>query len=208
MSENSKRLRIGVSGIGSIGSRHTRLLSQRGGTDIYVADPVEAHRKAAMRLPGVASSTDSFDRLLEFGLDGLIIATPDQFHISQAEEACRKGFAVLIEKPIAENVKQCESLIETIKETKAKVLVGYPLRHNSVFLKAKEMVDRGLIGEIVSFHILLGSYNTLVAAKNRFSPSDINKLFVITRNESFHDDRRRGRPYDKCHENVDHGAEI
>ncbi len=178
MSENSKRLRIGVSGIGSIGFRHTRLLSQLGGVDIFVADPVESHRKAAMELPGVAASTDSFDRLLEYGLDGLIIAAPDQFHISQAEQACRKGAAVLIEKPIAENVTQCDSLITTIKEAKAKVLVGYPLRHNSVFLKAKEMVDRGIIGEIVSFQILLGSYNTLVAAKNRFSQTEINKLFV------------------------------
>ena len=178
MSKNSKRLRIGVSGIGSIGFRHTRLLSQKGGVDIYVADPVEAHRKAAMALPGVTASTDSFDQLLEYGLDGLIIATPDQFHISQAEAACRKGAAVLIEKPIAENVAQCESLTETIKETNAKVLVGYPLRHNSVFLKAKEMIDRGCIGEPVSFQIMLGSYTTLVAAKNRFSPSDTNKLFV------------------------------
>lgn len=178
MKEKNKRLRIGVCGIGSIGFRHARLLSQRGGTEIFVADPVESHREAAMEMPGVAASVDSFDRLLEFGLDGLIIATPDQFHISQAEEACRKGVAVLIEKPIAENVTQCESLITTIKETNAKVLVGYPLRHNAVFQKAKEMVDRGLIGGPVSFQITLGAYNTLVAAKNRFSPSDKNKLFV------------------------------
>lgn len=178
MKERDKRLRIGVCGIGSIGFRHARLLSQRGGSDIFVADPVESHRKAAMELLGVAASTDSFDRLLEYGLDGLIIAAPDPFHISQAVEACRKGAAVLIEKPIAENVTQCDSLITTIKEVNAKVLVGYPLRHNAVFQKAKEMLDRGLIGKPVSFQIMLGAYNTLVAAKNRFNPSDRNKLFV------------------------------
>jgi len=178
MTDKNKRLRIGVSGIGSIGFRHTRLLSQRGGLDIYVTDPVDAHRRAALDLPGVIAATDTFEEILEHGLDGLIIATPDQFHISQAEAACRKGTTVLIEKPIAENVSQCEALIETIKETNAKVLVGYPLRHNSVFLKAKEFVDRGFIGEPVSFQIMLGSYTTLVAAKNRFNPSDRNKLFV------------------------------
>ena len=178
MSDKNKRLRIGVSGIGSIGLRHTRLLSQMGDLDICVADPVDAHRRAALDLPGVITATDTIEELLDRGLDGLIVATPDQFHISQAEAACRKGVPVLIEKPIAENVERCASLVETIKETGVKVLVGYPLRHNSLFLKAKEFVDQGLIGEPVSFQIMLGSYTTLVAAKNRFNQSDKNKLFV------------------------------
>ena len=178
MSDKIKRLRIGVSGVGSIGLRHTRLLSQRGDLDICVADPVDAHRRAALDLPGVITATDTIEELLDRGLDGLIVATPDQFHISQAEAACRKGVPVLIEKPIAENVERCASLVETIKETGVKVLVGYPLRHNSLFLKAKEFVDQGLIGGPVSFQIMLGSYTTLVAAKNRFNQSDKNKLFV------------------------------
>ena len=47
-----------------------------------------------------------------------------------------------------------------------------------LFLKAKELIDNGIIGEPVSFHIMLGSYNTLIAAKNRFDLNDLNKLFV------------------------------
>lgn len=178
MKEKRGKLRIGVCGVGSIGFRHARLLAQRTDVSVFLCDPVRAHLDSARHLPNLEKLTNSFDDLLDSDLDGLIIASPDKFHIVQAEAACRKGIAVLIEKPVAENAKQGESLLETIKETNAKVLVGYPLRHNSIFLKADELLDNETIGEPVSFHIMLGSYNTLIAAKNRFSPTDLNKLFV------------------------------
>lgn len=178
MNDKPRQLRIGVSGVGSIGFRHVRLLSQRGGIDIFLSDPVAEHLRAAETLPGVAGTASSFEELLGFGLDGVIIATPDRFHVPQAEAACRKGVAVLVEKPVAENAAQAEHLRQVRDETKAKLLVGYPLRHNSIFRKAKEIFDAGGIGEAVSFHIMLGAYNTLVAAKNRFSTEDVNKLFV------------------------------
>lgn len=178
MNKEKEKIRIGVCGIGSIGFRHARLLSQRTDVSLFLCDPTQEHLEAAKHLPNLEKLTQSFDDLLYSDLDGLIIASPDKFHIIQAEAACRKGIAVLIEKPVAENVSQGQSLLKTIEETNGKVLVGYPLRHNSIFLKGKELIDEGIIGEPVSFHIMLGAYNTLVAAKNRFSSTDVNKLFV------------------------------
>lgn len=178
MSEDIEKLRMGVCGIGSIGFRHARLLAQRDDIRLFLCDPVRAHLEAAQALPHVEQLTESFEELLDSNLDGLVIAAPDHLHIPFAEAAARRGTAVLIEKPVAENTKQGETLKQVISETNAKVLVGYPLRHNQIFLKAKELLDDGSIGQPVSFHIMLGSYNTLVAAKNRFKPTDRNKLFV------------------------------
>ncbi|MGE3384872.1 MAG: Gfo/Idh/MocA family protein [Pyrinomonadaceae bacterium] len=177
-SDTQRRMRIGVCGVGSIGSRHARLLSQRGDVDVYVADPVEQHIREAERLPNVAASSATLDELLDFELDGLVVATPDRFHVPFAETACLKGIPVLLEKPIAEDVSSGEHLKRVITQTGTKVLVGYPLRHHSGFLKAKEILDEGQIGVPVSFHIDLGAYETLVVAKNRFSPEDKNKLFI------------------------------
>lgn len=178
MSKKDHKLRIGVCGVGSIGFRHARLLSNRDDVALFLCDTTQAHLDSAKDLPNLAETSQSFEELIDSNLDGLIIATPDKFHVSQAETACLKGIAVLIEKPVAENSEQGKKLIEIVEETNGKVLVGYPLRHNLVFRKAKEMIDEGLIGNPVSFHIMLGSYNTLVAAKNRFNPTDLNKLFV------------------------------
>jgi predicted dehydrogenase len=178
MNFNNKQFRIGVCGVGSIGFRHARLLCNRGNIAVSLCDTTPEHLAAATGLPNLELSTGSFDDLTDSGLDGLIIATPDHLHIKQAEAACRKGIAVLIEKPLAENVAQGELLRLVIDETNVKVLVGYPLRYNSIFLKAKEIFDAGMIGSPVSFQIMLGSYDTLTAAKNRFNSNDLNKLFV------------------------------
>lgn len=171
-------MRIGVCGIGSIGARHARLLSQRGDVDVCIADTAEQHIQEIRSLPSVTGSANSLDELIDQGLDGVIIATPDHLHVPFAEAACRKGIPVLLEKPIADTAKSAERLLEVSCETGTKILVGYPIRHNAIFLKAKELLDQGKIGTPVSFHVQLGAYETLVVAKNRFDSGDKNKLFV------------------------------
>ncbi len=173
----SRKLKIGVCGVGSIGFRHARLLSAVPDVGLAACDPVNEHLEALSQFGNIIGSTNSFDELLEMGLDGLIVATPDRFHVDQTEKAVKKGIAVLVEKPIAENAIQAERLLKYEAEG-AKILVGYPLRHNAVFQKGKEMLDSGIIGSPVSFHIMLGAYATLLAAKNRFADGQRNKLFV------------------------------
>lgn len=178
MNENIKKLRIGVCGVGSIGFRHARLLSQRTDVELFLCDTTRLHLDSAAELPNLHGSFNSYEELLKHNLDGLVIATPDQFHVEQAEKAMLKGVAVLIEKPLAETAEQGEDLRRCTKDTGVSVLVGYPLRYNAAFVKAKEIIVDGLIGQPVSFQAMLGAYNTLVAAKNRFSPGEKNKLFV------------------------------
>lgn len=173
-----RRLRIGVCGFGSIGSRHARLLSQRCDVDVFITDTVDEHVREGERLPQVVGTADSLEELLEFRLDGIVVATPDQFHVPLAKAACNAGVPVLLEKPIAETVADGEDLKETAARTGTEVMVGYPLRHNAGFLRAKEVLDEGQIGVPVSFHIDLGAYETLVVARNRFEPTDRNKLFI------------------------------
>jgi predicted dehydrogenase len=174
----NERLRIGVCGIGSIGSRHARLLSRRADVRLYLCDTTPSHLEAAQKLPNLIESTDSFEELLAMDLDGIVIATPDQYHVRQTEEACLKGIPALLEKPVAENARQGKALIECYRGTGIQTLVGYSLRHSGVFLKAKELFNSELIGSPVSFQVMLGAYDTLVLAKERFKPTDINKLFI------------------------------
>jgi predicted dehydrogenase len=174
----NERLRVGVCGIGSIGFRHARLLSRRADILLYLCDSSPAQLEAAQMLPNLIESTDTFEKLLEMDLDGLVIATPDQQHVRQTEAACVKGIPVLLEKPVAESARQGEALTECHRSTGVHTLVGYSLRHNGVFLKAKDLFDSGIFGSPVSFQVMLGAYETLVLAKERFRPTDLNKLFI------------------------------
>ncbi len=173
-----EELRIGVCGIGSIGFRHARLLSRRSDVKLYLCDRNPTYLEEARSLAHVAETTEEFDKLLDIRLDGLVISTPDQFHVPQAQAACQKGIPVLLEKPVAETAHQGSVLRKYSRGPCARILVGYALRHNAVFLKAKELFDAELIGTPVSFSVMLGAYDTLVLAKDRFKPTEVNKLFL------------------------------
>jgi predicted dehydrogenase len=169
-------LRVGVCGLGSIGLRHARLLGETAGVTVtgYDASP------QGLKLPpGVAANitvAESFEELLDAAPDGLVVATPDALHAPQAIEACLRGSAVLVEKPVAESVAAAEELARVAARSGAGVLVGYVLRHYAVLRRVREMLAEGDAGAVVSVHVNLGAYETLRLARNRFSDQDRYRL--------------------------------
>ena len=158
---------IGVSGVGSIGLRHVRLLAELPDVTVtvYDASPRE------LRLP--VDVAPSFDALLDAGLDGLVVATPDAAHAEQTVAARRRGIPVLVEKPLADSRAAAERVAAS---DGAKVLVGYVLRHYAVFDTVRDLLSDGAVGEPVSTSVSLGAYETLRLARNRFGPDDRYRL--------------------------------
>jgi len=79
---------------------------------------------------------------------------------------------------VAVNVKQGKTYLEIVDKTKTKVLVGYTLHFFALMRDIKHLLEQGVIGTPVSFQVLLGCYDTLQVAKNRFSSSNRNELFI------------------------------
>lgn len=163
-------LRIGVSGVGSIGLRHARLLAQTPGVSVIVYD----NAPDQLDLPATVSLVDSFDALIGSGLDGLVVATPDTVHAEQSIAACRRGIAVLVEKPVAHSVAAATELAGVAGHTA--VLVGYVLRHYAVLRQVRELLADGAVGTPVSVHVSLGAYETLRLARNRFRDGERYRL--------------------------------
>ena len=82
--------------------------------------------------------------------DGVIIATPTPLHVNQAMTLIECDIPVLIEKPISVESKDAISLVKKADKLNIPVLVGHHRRHNSIIQKAKEILDKGSIGEIRS----------------------------------------------------------
>lgn len=160
--------RIGVSGVGSIGLRHARLLVARPGVTVHAFDAVPGGPARGPALPGVVWH-DSFDGLLDADLAGLVVATPDAHHADQTIAALRRGVPVLVEKPVADSVAAARSVAAAADETGVPVLVGYVLRHYAVLQLVRELLADGDIGTPLSFHLTLGAYETLEVARNRFA---------------------------------------
>jgi predicted dehydrogenase len=82
--------------------------------------------------------------------DAVIIATPDDLHTGPCLAALDAGYDVLLEKPIARTEAECRQILQRATETNRIVGVCHVLRYSPYFRELKEVLDAGLIGEIIS----------------------------------------------------------
>jgi hypothetical protein len=82
--------------------------------------------------------------------DAVIISTPDQLHYGPCMEALRMGYDVLLEKPISPSEKECRDILELTKSSGRIVAVCHVLRYAPYFVKLRELMQAGTIGEIIS----------------------------------------------------------
>ncbi|MCI8796207.1 MAG: Gfo/Idh/MocA family oxidoreductase [Dorea sp.] len=82
--------------------------------------------------------------------DVMIIATQDRQHVAHAVEALEKGYHVLLEKPVSPELEECKRLAKTAKRCGRKVVVCHVLRYTPIYQKVKELLDSGVIGDVVS----------------------------------------------------------
>ena len=86
--------------------------------------------------------------------DAIIITTPDDLHYGPCMKALEMGYDVLLEKPIAPTEKECRDILSLAKQTGRIVAVCHVLRYAPYFIKLKEMIDSGMVGELVSIQHL------------------------------------------------------
>ena len=79
----------------------------------------------------------------------MVVATPSVLHRDVVVEAARLGKHVLCEKPMAMDVSECREMLGAVEQAGAKLQIGFMRRYDRSFVAAKEVVDRGDIGEVV-----------------------------------------------------------
>jgi predicted dehydrogenase len=93
-------------------------------------------------------------------VNAVYVATPPDTHLEYAVKAMRAGKAVYVEKPMARNHAECQKMIRVSEETKQPLFVAYYRRCLGGFLKIKELVDAGDIGDVRLVNIRF--YNPLL----------------------------------------------
>ncbi|MHB1453424.1 MAG: Gfo/Idh/MocA family protein [Saccharofermentanales bacterium] len=88
--------------------------------------------------------------------DIAIITTMDREHYGPVISAMKKGYHILLEKPMAVTLEECEEIERVQQETGVIAAVCHSLRYNKVYETAKKMIDEGKIGEIVSIDQMEG----------------------------------------------------
>ncbi len=148
----SAPVRIAVAGAGLIGKRHVAAIAQcQNAVLSAVVDPApNAPEFAASHgVPCYVSLQALFE---EDAPDGVILATPNQIHVSGGLECVANRCPFLVEKPLATSAAEASSLVSRAREAKIPILVGHHRRHNPLIRKARDIVAEGEIGRIRGVH--------------------------------------------------------
>src|SRR5438034_8832399 len=81
------------------------------------------------------------------------VCVPPDFHKDAAIEALEAGSHVLMEKPMALNVSDCKEIMQVAQSNKVKLCVVHNQRFYPPFLKARELVEKGVIGKVIGARI-------------------------------------------------------
>jgi predicted dehydrogenase len=144
------KLRIAVAGAGYIGLAHMGVARESPTCTLSaLVDPAPATKAIAVKA-GVPLYLSLDELLSKDRPDGVILATPNQLHVSQALQCIKAGVPILLEKPIAPTLAEGEQLVRVVAETGAKVLIGHHRAHSPIMAKAKEIVESGKLGKLVA----------------------------------------------------------
>ncbi len=133
-------LRVGVVGVGVMGSNHARVFADLPGTRLVgVADPDRKQREFVCDALGCAGHTD-VEGLLAAGVDAVTIAAPTHLHRDLALACIARGVHVMVEKPIAPSVEEGRAIIAAASRAGTALMVGHVERFNPAVETIKEAI--------------------------------------------------------------------
>lgn len=147
------RLRVGLLGCGGIGARHAAAIATLSDQMQLVA--CCGHDEAKVEAFASKVSATSFvdvRRMLDAGrLDLLIVALPPFAHAGQVEMAAAAGVHVLVEKPIALDMKRAEAMVETASKAGIVAACGFMYRFGDAVTRWDAAMAAGETGRIGLF---------------------------------------------------------
>ncbi len=181
-SSGKARVRVAVVGVGYWGKNLVRNFHELGALEALCdADPsAEAAYKG--RYEGIRFESDYAKLLSDPSIHAVALATPAVTHHEMAKAALEAGKDVLVEKPLAVDVKHGEELVK-LAEAKGRILmVGHILRYHPAILKLKQLIKDGVLGKInylYSNRLNIGKIRTEENILWSFAPHDISVMLSL-----------------------------
>lgn len=153
----TKKLTVAIGGLGNRGKDvYAQAVKQLGDKMelVAIADIVPSKVEEVAKLYNIPKEMcfSSLEEMVEEEqlADVMFIATQDKQHVGHAIPALRKGYHILLEKPISPDLDECREIVKVAHECNRKVVVCHVLRYTPFYTKLKELLDAGTIGDIVS----------------------------------------------------------
>jgi len=146
-------VRVLLTGLGSIGERHCRLLEKRP----EVTDIVAYRREVTGTVDGV-SEFDDLDEALHTDPDVAFVTNPTHLHIDTATRCARAGCNLFVEKPLSHTHEGVGELCEVVEANDLVTMVGCQLRFTPLLERIHDVLSRRQYGSVLSFEAYSGSY--------------------------------------------------
>jgi len=139
---------FGVIGLGTWGENHLRAYAHDERAELVAICDLDADRPARMAAEFDVKTvyTDYQELLGDESVQAVSIVTPDFAHAEIAVDAARAGKDILIEKPMATTVADCERIVAETRAAGVKLMVDFHNRWNPSICKAREAVEAGELG--------------------------------------------------------------
>jgi predicted dehydrogenase len=154
-------IRVGLLAYGAIGHEHNLAVQDTVGLELAaVCDTNPQRIEVARQLaPQVIAFSDAGEMLDSGLLDLVVISTPPNSHFHWARESLRRGLHVVLEKPMALNVDQCDELISLASEKNLLLVVYQNRRFDDDFVTMRDIIRSGEIGDVYHYDSFVGGYS-------------------------------------------------
>jgi phthalate 4,5-cis-dihydrodiol dehydrogenase len=143
-----RKLRIGVAGLGRAFSLMVPTFTGDPRVELVAA---ATQRPEARRKFEADFSAKAYETVMELcgdpAVDVVYIATPHQLHAEHAALAAANGKHLLVEKPMAVSLGECQAMISAARKAGVHLIVGHSHSFNAPILKARALIDSGQFGQ-------------------------------------------------------------
>lgn len=144
--------RIGIVGLGAM-ARNIHIPALKALKNVEIVSGAEKNaerRKRVEQLFGLRRVYDNYEEMYKAdNLDAVYICLPNSLHFDATIKALQGGLHVLCEKPVGVSSKEAEEMLNVAKMNNLIFMSGYKWRFAKNFLKAKEIVESGILGKII-----------------------------------------------------------
>ena len=148
-SPSDRTTRFGLIGYGAWGAHHARAIAESPNAELtaIAARSPESQAAARAKHPEAAIVGDWRELLARTDLDAVDVVLPTDLHHAVGRAVLESGRHLLLEKPMAPTVAQCDELLALARAQGLRLAIGHEFRLSSLWGRAKEMIDSGAIGE-------------------------------------------------------------
>ena len=142
-------VRFGLVGFGAWGSHHARAIQQTPGAQLAMiaANSPQSQAAAATACPDVPVSSDYRQLIAQPDIDVVDIVVPTHLHADIAVAALQHGKHVLLEKPMAASVSDCQRILAAAESSSRLLAIGFELRMSRLWGRVHELIQAGAVGE-------------------------------------------------------------